>query len=167
MGASIHLVDRNGNNVLHLAVTYARVKSLALLLRFIAHSSLSEPDKAALLDGLNFEGLSPLHVAVSSSWLARDTQVEAAALLVATGADINVRDGLSGRTPLMFVLKHSRVCRVAPQHDEGGHLADNDSQNTFIRILLSLGADTYIPDYSESRPVDYIGTENSRFALTL
>ena len=155
-GANIHIVDRNCNNVLHLAVSYSRINCLPFLLYTVMQVAASNKasnkaliksqNSSSLLNALNRHGLSPLHLAC----LLKDSKlaVQAIKLLVAAGADIDVRDGLGGRSALMFTLKHRSSYVGTDDTDDG----------SIKRCLLALGADAYLADYSRDmqQPVNFV-----------
>ncbi|RWS14912.1 uncharacterized protein B4U79_16067 [Dinothrombium tinctorium] len=125
-GASLHLVDRNGNNVLHLAVKYEKRACIKLLLNYLRNN-----DK--VLNALNNDGLAPLHLACHCKHFE-----EIIVALVRGGVDVDVVDGLSGRTPLMYALQ-------------------NFHRNTKLhQLLLTLKCDPWLADYSGNKPIDLL-----------
>ncbi|KAL1423119.1 hypothetical protein MTO96_021499 [Rhipicephalus appendiculatus] len=113
-GASVLLRDRNGNTALHLALKYPSLGCMRLVL---AHRLA-----AKIVDAPDFDGYSPLHLAVLLN------KPEAVSLLIKANCDINVPDGRSGRTPLYHAIALQRE-----------HL---------VKQLVSHGASTEAQDYA-------------------
>ncbi|KAH7952290.1 B-cell lymphoma 3 protein [Rhipicephalus sanguineus] len=113
-GASVLLRDRNGNTALHLALKYPSLGCMRLVL---AHRLA-----AKIVDAPDFDGYSPLHLAVLLN------KPEAVSLLIKANCDINVPDGRSGRTPLYHAIALQRE-----------HL---------VKQLVSQGASTEAQDYA-------------------
>lgn len=113
-GASVLLRDRHGNTALHLALKYPSLPCLQLVLR---HKLASR-----IVDALDFDGYSPLHLAVLLD------KPEVVSLLVKANCDLNVPDGRSGRTPLYHA--------IALQQE---HL---------VKQLVAQGASTEATDYA-------------------
>lgn len=113
-GASLLLRDRHGNTALHLALKHYNESCVRLLLR---HKLI-----ARIVDAHDFEGYSPLHLAVLLN------EPDVVSQLVKASCDINVPDGRSGRTPLYHAIALKR-----------DHL---------VQQLVSLGASTDAQDYS-------------------
>lgn len=128
-GSSLQFSDRNGNTVFHLAVIYGH--TLNCLLGFI------QPSQTKILNKLNNDGLTPLHIACLGK------SKDAIKSLVHAGADIDSRDGLSGRSPLMYCIKNEAL--------------DED----LCRLLLRLKADPWQTDYSGSKPMDFLENNSS------
>lgn len=113
-GASVLRRDRNGNTALHLALKYPSLGCMRLVL---AHRLA-----AKIVDAPDFDGYSPLHLAVLLN------KPEAVSLLIKANCDINVPDGRSGRTPLYHAIALQRE-----------HL---------VKQLVSHGASTEAQDYA-------------------
>nr|ADQ57373.1 Bcl-3 [Nematostella vectensis] len=116
-GANPNLPDRNGQTPAHLACQRSAVRCLY------------ELTSSSLLDYniRNFEGLMPLHIAVAK----RDKY--AIALLVQNGANVDCKDGKSGKTPLHHAIER------------------NDLQ--IIKTLLDMSADINATDFSGVSPM--------------
>jgi ankyrin repeat protein len=144
-GADISFVDRNIENAIHLAVKYGNKNCLEILL-----SKCINDNK--ILDALNIDGFSALHLVIESESEEECAQ-EMIRLLVESGANISkfsanifysdksfiqldIRDGLSGRTPLI----HS--------------LLNRKQSNAIKNLLISLKADIYLTDYSGFKPIN-------------
>ncbi|XP_064471367.1 B-cell lymphoma 3 protein-like [Ornithodoros turicata] len=113
-GASLLLRDRHGNTALHLALKHFHEPCIKLLLR---HKLISR-----IADVLDYDGYSPLHLAVLLN------KPDVVGHLVKANCDINVPDGRSGRTPLYHAIALKR-----------DHL---------VQQLVSLGASSEAQDYS-------------------
>ncbi|KAJ8985213.1 hypothetical protein NQ317_018242 [Molorchus minor] len=110
-----------GSNILHLAVEYEQKDSLATILGYALQRGTN-------LDQLNEEGLTPLMVCCCNKLH------QCAELLLDNGADINCRDGKSGRTALF-------------------HAAENQDLE-MVLLLLSYGADTKVKNFFGTSPHD-------------
>lgn len=129
-GATINPRDRRGNTVLHLAVQYFNRKCLDLLLQHTPCQSI--------LNTRNYDGYTPLHVAVF------DQNMAAIEMLLASGCDINAQDGKSGRTALM----HSVLSK----------------KDDIVCLLKKFGACSYRSDYSGVNPL-HVATENGSVVM--
>ncbi|MEQ2308919.1 hypothetical protein AMECASPLE_033212 [Ameca splendens] len=90
-GADPAVLDRHGQTALHLCCEYQQLDCLSVLLSL----SSSSP----WLEIRNFEGLSPLHLAVLQGCQ------DLAKMLLDAGADINAMDIKSGQSPLMHAVE--------------------------------------------------------------
>ncbi len=143
-GADISCVDRNSENAIHLAVKYGNKNCLEILLSKCINNN-------KILDALNIDGFSALHLVIESE---EECAQEMIRLLVKSGANISkfsanifysdicfiqsdIRDGLSGRTPLIHSLVNHRK-----------------RSNAIKNLLISLKADIYLTDYSGFKPID-------------
>ncbi|XP_022257641.1 uncharacterized protein LOC106473507 [Limulus polyphemus] len=118
--ASPKLRDRYGNTCLHLAVKYKRLECLRVL--------LSNRLTRQIVNSLNYDGYSALHVAVTNRAIA------AIKYLVKANCDIDVQDGKSGRTPLFHAVMN------------------NDK--SIVQLLLKIGASPNAVDYSGISPLE-------------
>lgn len=119
-GASPKLRDRYGNTCLHLAVKYKRLECLKVL--------LSNRLTRRILNSLNYDGYSALHVALTNKAIA------AVKYLVKANCDIDVQDGKSGRTPLFHAVM--------------------DDDKYIVQFLLKIGASPNTVDYSGVSPLE-------------
>ncbi|XP_059195560.1 B-cell lymphoma 3 protein homolog [Centropristis striata] len=151
-GADPAALDRNGQTALHLCCEYDQCDCLSVVL---SHSSAS-----TCLEIRNYEGLSPLHLAV-----LRGHRVLARMLLDA-GADINAMDIKSGQSPLMHAVESNNAdmvhfliesgCDVNSQSYSGNtalHSACGRGQVDTVRLLLKSGADSSLKNYHNDTPV--------------
>ncbi|XP_072122210.1 B-cell lymphoma 3 protein isoform X2 [Mobula birostris] len=98
-GASPVLLDRNGQSAIHLACEHRCLSCLRSLLG-LAHG---KGRGAADLDIRNYEGYTPLHIAVNN----QDSNI--LTFLLDQGADIDAVDIKSGRTALIHAVENN--CR--------------------------------------------------------
>ncbi|GIY03323.1 b-cell lymphoma 3 protein homolog [Caerostris darwini] len=114
-GSSVTLRDRNGNSAIHLAVKSAVSQEVLNIL-------LSHRDAKDILNSLDHEGYSALHYAVF-----KNNKI-AVRCLQKVGAQMDVIDGKSGRTPLIHAI-----------------LNRNEE---LVNLLLECGACPDMSDYS-------------------
>uniref|UniRef100_UPI0037E80BD4 B-cell lymphoma 3 protein homolog isoform X2 n=1 Tax=Semicossyphus pulcher TaxID=241346 RepID=UPI0037E80BD4 len=151
-GADPAALDRHGQTALHLCCEYNQRDCLSVVL---SHSLSS-----ACLEIRNFEGLSPLHLAVLRG------HKDLARLLLNVGADINAMDIKSGQSPLMHAVESNnadmvhflieRGCDVNSQSYSGNtalHSACGRGQVDTVRLLLKSGADSSLKNYHNDTPV--------------
>ncbi|XP_029306575.1 B-cell lymphoma 3 protein homolog [Cottoperca gobio] len=151
-GADPSALDRNGQTALHLCCEYDQRDCLSVV--------LSRTPSSACLEMRNYEGLSPLHLAV-----LRD-QKDLARMLLDAGADINVMDNKSGQSPLMHAVESNHAdmvhfliesgCDVNSQSYSGNtalHSACGRGQVDTVRLLLKSGADSSLKNYHNDTPV--------------
>jgi len=142
-GADLSWPDRHGNTPLHLACQRADRACVHALteppsaeeMRQAATRYPCRPAAVAAdqLDQWNYQGLSCLHQAI----LSRDLQVTAH--LICHGANVNVTEGKSGRTPL--------------------HLAAETGDIELLRFLLEVGCGTDV------RALTYAGRSAYQLAV--
>ncbi|XP_043972345.1 B-cell lymphoma 3 protein homolog [Gambusia affinis] len=146
------VLDRHGQTALHLCCEYQLLKCLSVLLSF----SSSSP----CLEIRNFEGLSPLHLAVLQG------HKNLTKMLLDAGADINAMDIKSGQSPLMHAVESNNAdmvhfliesgCDVNSQSYSGNtalHIACGRGQVDTVRLLLKSGADSSLKNYHNDTPV--------------
>ncbi|XP_067412820.1 NF-kappa-B inhibitor beta [Emydura macquarii macquarii] len=129
-GAGLCVQEKSGHTALHLACREGwRDCAQQLLASLSGHRSCEGNDACTQLDCTNYDGYTPLHVAV----LRKD--LEMVKLLVGAGADLNKAELSCGRSPL--------------------HLAVESQSPEVVECLLRAGADTgaqmyvgYTPIYS-------------------
>ncbi|XP_062494369.1 NF-kappa-B inhibitor beta [Pezoporus occidentalis] len=112
-GAGLGTQERGGHTALHLACREGHPACARLLLS--GHHPCTEPEARAQLDSVNYDGYTPLHIAV----LRKD--VEMVELLLSAGADLNKPEPSCGRSPL--------------------HLAVEAQSPEVAEVLLRAGAD--------------------------
>ncbi|XP_026571253.1 B-cell lymphoma 3 protein [Pseudonaja textilis] len=145
-GASPMVLDRHGQSALHLACEHRSLRCLQELL---------EGSPATLdLEARNFEGFTPLHLAVAS--LNRDIVLA----LLDHGADVDAVDIKSGRSPLLHAVENNNLDMVELllQHGAnvnaqsyGGntalHTASGRGLLDMLRLLVRNGADGSLKNY--------------------
>ncbi|KAL2084257.1 hypothetical protein ACEWY4_019775 [Coilia grayii] len=147
-------LDRNGQNALHLCCEYNHASCLSAILLHPSGAS------ASCLETRNYEGLSPLHLAVQSG------NKEQVKLLLKHGADINAVDNKSGRSPLMHAVEADNMamvnllieyrCDVNAQSYSGNtalHSACGRGHIEAVRTLLKNGADSSLKNYHNDTAV--------------
>ncbi|XP_075907125.1 B-cell lymphoma 3 protein [Nelusetta ayraudi] len=151
-GADPAALDRNGQTAMHLCCEYNQLGCLSVV--------LSQPSSSACLEIRNFEGLSPLHLAVLRG------HIDLAKMLLDAGADINATDIKSGQSPLMHAVEcnnpdmvHFLIengCDVNSQSYSGNtplHNACGRGQVDTVRLLLKSGADSTLKNYHNDTPM--------------
>ncbi|XP_069796156.1 B-cell lymphoma 3 protein [Narcine bancroftii] len=142
-GACPSIPDRHGQSSLHLACEHGSIACLRALLPNI--------HPTADLDLRNYEGYSPLHVAVNN----QDREV--VTFLLERGADIDAADIKSGRTSLVHAVENDckELVQILLQHGASVNLqtyAGNTALHSasgrglldIVKILLHSGADASI-----------------------
>ncbi|XP_034029908.1 B-cell lymphoma 3 protein homolog [Thalassophryne amazonica] len=151
-GADPAALDRNGQTALHLCCEYNQPDCMSVV--------LSHHTSSTCLDIRNYEGLSPLHLAVQRG------HKDLTRMLLDAGADINVMDIKSGQSPLMHAVEASNVdmvhfliescCDVNGQSYSGNtalHSASGRGHTDMVRLLLKSGADSSMKNYHNDTPV--------------
>ncbi|XP_071325726.1 B-cell lymphoma 3 protein homolog [Trachinotus anak] len=151
-GADPAALDRNGQTALHLCCEYNQRECLSVV--------LSRSSSSTCLESRNYEGLSPLHLAVLLG------HKDLARMLLDAGADINAMDIKSGQSPLMHAVESNNVdmvhfliengCDVNSQSYSGNtalHSACGRGQVDTVRLLLKSGADSSLKNYHNDTPV--------------
>ncbi|XP_049336563.1 B-cell lymphoma 3 protein homolog [Astyanax mexicanus] len=156
-GADPGAFDRNGQTALHLCCEHGQENCLSVILSHIARSSCCPH---TILDSRNYEGLTPLHLAV------QDGKKNLAKMLLDSGADINAVDIKSGRSPLMHAVENNCLemvnfliengCNVNAQSYSGNtalHSACGRGEVDAVRVLLKNGADSSLKNYHNDTAV--------------
>lgn len=157
-GADPAALDRNGQTAVHLCCEHDQRNCLSVVLSHASSSSLSSTSPC--LDIRNYEGLTPLHLAVQGDrkYLVR--------MLLDAGADINAMDVKSGQSPLTHAVGSNNTemvhfliengCDVNGQSYSGNtalHSACGRGQVDTVRLLLWNGADSSLKNYHNDTPV--------------
>ncbi|XP_070620138.1 B-cell lymphoma 3 protein [Erythrolamprus reginae] len=145
-GASPMVLDRHGQTALHLACEHNSLRCLQELLE----GSPTTLD----LEARNFEGFTPLHLAVASS------HHDIVLALLDHGADVDAVDIKSGRSPLLHAVENNNLDMVELllQHGAnvnaqsyGGntalHTASGRGLLDMLRLLVRNGADGSLKNY--------------------
>lgn len=98
-GASVHLTDSEGNNVIHYAVEYERAEALKWLLSYTGPN-------INCIDEHNHEGLTPLMMCCLNGYH------DCAEILLESEANPNVKDQISGKTALFHAAERQDVDMV-------------------------------------------------------
>ncbi|XP_037532088.1 B-cell lymphoma 3 protein homolog [Nematolebias whitei] len=151
-GADPSVLDRHGQTALHLCCEYDQHDCLSVLVPF--------PSFSSCLEIRNFDGLTPLHLAVLQG------HQNLAEKLLDAGADINAMDIKSGQSPLMHAVESNNPdmvhflienrCDVNSQSYSGNtalHIACGRGQVDTVRLLLKSGADSSFKNYHNDTPV--------------
>ncbi|XP_031144766.1 B-cell lymphoma 3 protein homolog [Sander lucioperca] len=151
-GADPAALDRNGQTALHLCCEYDQRDCLSIV--------LSRSSSSICLEIRNYEGLSPLHLAVLRG------HKDLAKMLLDAGADINAMDIKSGQSPLVHAVESNNAdmvhfliesgCDVNSQSYSGNtalHSACGRGQVDTVRLLLKSGADSSLKNYHNDTPV--------------
>ncbi|XP_039535689.1 B-cell lymphoma 3 protein homolog [Pimephales promelas] len=142
-GSDPGALDRNGQTALHLCCEHKDVNCLSVILRHYPQNPLPH------LEIRNYEGLTPLHLAVQKGDKALTR------LALESGAEINAGDNKSGRSALIHAVENNSIdmvtfliesgCDVNAQSYSGNtalHSACGRGQIEIVRVLLKNGADS-------------------------
>ncbi|KAM9488368.1 B-cell lymphoma 3 protein [Clarias gariepinus] len=156
-GADPGALDRNGQTALHLCCEQQQDACLRVIL---SHFSQLLCCPSGCLNSKNFEGLTPLHLAV------QDGNKKMAKMLLDSGADINAVDDKSGRSPLIHAVEKGCMeminflvengCNVNLQSYSGNtalHIACGRGEVDAVRVLLKNGADSSLKNYHNDTAV--------------
>lgn len=148
-GASIDLPDRNGQTCVHLACQRGDLNSLKAIIAPRPEKPEYHEKLQEVLETRNFEGLTPLHVAVS------ERNVDLVKELITFGANVNANDGKSGHTPLHLAVEQNNLPMVSLLLFEGNanpnalsfswctplHLAAGLGLQVILATLMAAGGD--------------------------
>ncbi|KAI8346754.1 ankyrin repeat-containing domain protein [Blakeslea trispora] len=167
-GVDLSVIDEQGNNLLHLAVTNNFAKCIPLFIK-----------KGVLVDEHNYRGLSPLAIAISLGY------IETAIALIDNGADVNGRTRFA--TVLHQAVTWNRIeivkklieCNCNPNvvnllEETPLYLAVQQRKIDIVECLLEAKADPcYMPDSPDNTtnlPLLYAAnhgyTEMSKLLIT-
>ncbi|KAM9513138.1 B-cell lymphoma 3 protein homolog isoform 2-T2 [Salvelinus alpinus] len=150
-GADPRALDRNGQTTVHLCCEHGQQACLSVV--------LSHPSILTCLEVRNYEGLTPLHLAVQGG------HKELVRMLLDAGADINAMDIKSGHSPLIHAVENNNMdmvhfliendCNVNGQSYSGNtalHCACGRGQVDTARLLLKNRADSSVKNYHNDTP---------------
>ncbi|XP_029535094.1 B-cell lymphoma 3 protein-like isoform X2 [Oncorhynchus nerka] len=150
-GADPGALDRNGQTAVHLCCEHGQQACLSVV--------LSHPSILTCLEVRNYEGLTPLHLAVQGG------DKELVRMLLDAGADINAMDIKSGHSPLIHAVENHNMdmvhfliendCNVNGQSYSGNtalHSACGRGQVDTARLLLKNRADSSVKNYHNDTP---------------
>jgi ankyrin repeat protein len=152
-GASVNHPDRRGNTCIHLA---AQRKSVSIL-HILAQAESQLPD----YNSRNFAGLTPVHVAT------REGCIDVLKFLFQVGANKNMADSCSGRTPLHYAVEAQNFqmcnfllennCNVNAVTFSGNtplHVAAGRRLKEIVALLMAYGANPAIANGEGDFPSD-------------
>ncbi|KAM8846918.1 NF-kappa-B inhibitor epsilon [Synchiropus picturatus] len=136
-GVSLHLQDQDGNTALHVACQHGQSACASEMTSLLSHSQL-----APVLEIQNWRGFACLHLA------ALNRQHDIMNLLMRKGADLNIKEGTSGKTAL--------------------HLAVELHDVTTVKLLLSRGANVDAAMFNGCTPLHLaVGRQDAIIATLL
>ncbi|XP_019623706.1 PREDICTED: B-cell lymphoma 3 protein homolog [Branchiostoma belcheri] len=156
-GACADVQDRNGQTAVHLSCQTASTACL--------HTILTCTTRELDLELRNYDGLTPLHVAVNTG------NQDVAMLLVDSGADVDATDGKSGRTALFHAVERDQEdmvlyllragAKVNAQCYAGNtplHAASGRGQQNMVKLLIKHGADIGVKNSHNDTPLAVVKT---------
>ncbi|KAI1886290.1 hypothetical protein AGOR_G00212480 [Albula goreensis] len=151
-GSDPEALDRHGQTAAHLCCEHG----LSACLQLILHHASRPP----CLEARNYEGLTPLHLAVQNG------NKKLVKILLDNQADIDAVDIKSGRSPLMHAVENNSMemvnllvengCNVNAQSYSGNtalHSACGRGQVEAVRVLMRNGADSSLKNYHNDTPL--------------
>ncbi|XP_077198434.1 NF-kappa-B inhibitor epsilon [Paroedura picta] len=170
-GVNTALQDRNGNTPLHLACEQQSLECAQLLLPIFG-KPLESRRTLQNLQLQNWQGLTCLHISTLKG------NLQLMALLVKNGADINVQDGTSGKTPLHLAVENHDEMAVKHLLQMGAqvdarmyngctplHLAVGRKDAAIAAILCRSGADTLLRNMEDETAQDLADGNNDILTL--
>ncbi|XP_038623510.1 B-cell lymphoma 3 protein [Tachyglossus aculeatus] len=152
-GASPMALDRHGQTAAHLACEHRSPSCLRALLEGAAPGAVG-------LEARNYEGLTPLHVAVNTE------DPETVLYLLERGADIDAVDIKSGRSPLIHAVENNSLSMVTLLLQHGAnvnaqmysgssalHSASGRGLLPLVRTLVRSGADSGLKNCHNDTPL--------------
>ena len=163
-GANVMQVDRFGNNSAHLACKDGSADILKVVLD---HGS------GQWLEALNFDGMTPAHLAVVSD------SSNCLQLLYDAHANMNAPDGKSGRTPLHHAIEKQHLTvagwllttvgvDITTQAYDGStplHWAAGRGLDSMVKLLVAAGADVSVANNTGDTPMSLAPTPEIRALL--
>lgn len=174
-GVNLDLQDRNGNTALHVACEQQHLNCAQILLQ---DNDLTESHRTAQprqwqdLQLQNWQGLACLHIATLTKNLSLIS------LLLKRKADINIKEGTSGKTPLHLAVELRDRGLVSYFLHNGAqvdaamfngctplHLAVSRKDAAIACILCQYGADTLLRNMEDETAQDLADGNNDLLAL--
>ncbi|XP_049613093.1 NF-kappa-B inhibitor epsilon [Syngnathus scovelli] len=164
---SVELQDSDGNTALHVACHHGLTTCAAEMT-----SGMSPGKLALVLETQNWRGLACLHLAA----LSRQHQIMK--LLMANGADLNIKEGTSGKTALHLAVEIHDTTSVKLLLSGGAnvdaamfngctplHLAVGRQDTAIANLLCQSGADTKLRNVEDETALDLADGNNDILAL--
>ncbi|XP_054618550.1 NF-kappa-B inhibitor epsilon isoform X1 [Dunckerocampus dactyliophorus] len=164
---SLELQDQDGNTALHVACHHGLTMCATEMTSEISPSKL-----ALVLETQNWRGLACLHLA------ALNRQQQIMKLLMKKGADLNIQEGTSGKTPLHLAVEQHDVASVKLLLSRGAnvdaamyngctplHLAVGRQDATIANLLCQSGADTMLRNMEDETALDLADGNSDILAL--
>lgn len=166
-GASLGLQDHDGNTPLHVACEQGRVECA-----YEMTNQMTQNQLAQVLEAQNWRGSTCLHVAT----LHR--QYRLLKLLIKRGANLNLQEGTSGKTPLHMAVELHDVPTVTLLLNHGAnvdaamfngctplHLAVGRQDAAIANLLCQSGADQMIRNIEGETAIDLADGNDDILAL--
>ncbi|XP_062406939.1 NF-kappa-B inhibitor epsilon [Sardina pilchardus] len=166
-GAGLVLQDHDGNTPLHVACEQGRGECGSEMTRDIPPSQLTP-----VLEAQNWRGVTCLHLATLHK---RHRLMK---LLIKKGANLNVQEGTSGKTPLHMAVELHDVLAVTMLLNKGAnvdaamfngctplHLAVGRQDATIANLLCQSGADQMIRNMEDETALDLADGNDDILAL--
>ncbi|KAM6954563.1 NF-kappa-B inhibitor epsilon [Aplochiton taeniatus] len=166
-GASLELQDQEGNTPLHVACQHGHAECAKEMTREVSPSKL-----APVLETQNWRGLTCLHLATLNR------QHGLIKLLIKKGADLNIQEGTSGKTPLHLAVELHDIPSVTLLLNKGAnadaamfngctplHLAVGRQDATIANLLCQSGADKMLRNMEDETALDLADGNDDILAL--
>lgn len=169
--ARIDVQDWQGNSPVHIACRQGDLKAMAALLAQKEHARIYETKD---LNAMNYTGMTPMHLATLAQ--SRDCLW----YLKELGADVDIRDGKRGGTPLHYAIEMHNLrlvtflvfeCKadVNPVTYDGYsplHTASGYGLDAIVALLIAAGADVTVINDEGETPKDTATTTASKSLCT-